>query len=545
MAGMRVDAILRGRFVTFEPARPLAHTLAVLGGRIVAIDGDAEGLRSAHEEDFGKHPVFPGFHDAHCHTTSFGLALAALDLSTPPICSLEDLYAAVAAEAERKGSHEWIIGNGYDQNKLGGSHPDLRRLDGAGGGRPVWLQHTSGHMCMLNSAALAIVGSAALAAPIVGGAVVTDADGEPTGLLQERAQALVQRIVLPRSIDELAGAIARAHERYLSEGLTSVCDAGVAGGWVAQSPLELAAYQLAHERRQLRVRTTAMITSDATHAVDSHRDDAIAVALDTGMRTGFGDEWLRLGALKVFSDGSLIGRTCWMHEGFSDDAGNTGYPQADPDELRRTIVNAHLAGWQVATHAIGDAAVVFTLDCYEEALRRRPRPDHRHRIEHCGVTTDASLGRIGQLGVIPVPQGRFVGEIGDGMLAALGPKRVAEAYRLAGFARSGIVLPGSSDRPVVDGRPLLGMRDMVVRQTESGRPFSPQEALTAEEALIAYTSGSAYATRTEHDRGSIAAGKLADLVVVADDPRRLPPADIGDVPVLATIVGGDVAFRAG
>jgi predicted amidohydrolase YtcJ len=545
MAGVRVDAILRGRFVTFDEARPAAHTIAVLGGRIVALDGDAEGLSATVEEDFGEHPVFPGFHDAHCHTTSFGLGLDALDLSSPPLSSLEDLYAAVAHSAASRGPGEWIVGTGYDQNKLGGSHPDRRRLDAAAGGRPVWLQHTSGHMCMVNSAALAVIGTAAVAAPIAGGVVVTDGAGEPSGLLQERAQSLVQQIMLPRSLDELATAIGRAHGRYLAEGLTSVCDAGIAGGWIGQSPLELAAYQLARERGALKVRTTVMISSDVVHGVRAHPYDGVTAALDAGLRTGLGDEWLRVGALKVFSDGSLIGRTCWMHDGFSDDAGNTGYPQADPDELRSRIVNGHRAGWQVATHAIGDAAVAFTLDCYEEALQAHPRKDHRHRIEHCGITTETSLRRIRELGVIPVPQGRFVGEIGDGMLAALGPGRVEQAYRLASFIRNGIVLPGSSDRPVVDGRPLLGIADMCVRRTESGQPFAPLEALSPQEALYAYTKGSAFAARAEHERGSLAAGQLADLIVLADDPRRLPPEEIAGVPVLATVVGGDIAYRAG
>jgi predicted amidohydrolase YtcJ len=542
---VRVDAIFRGRFVTFDPGRPLLHAVAVAGGRIVAVDNDADGLSARHEEDFGPQSIFAGFHDAHCHTTAFGLGLEELDLSTPPIGSLEDLYDAVATQAARREERDWIVGTGYDQNKLGGAHPDRRRLDAAASGRPVWLQHTSGHMCMVNSPALHRIGRAALAGAIDGGLVVTDPSGEPTGLLQERAQSLVQALVLPRSIEQLASAIGRAHERYVSEGLTSVCDAGVAGGWVGQSPVEVAAYQLARETGLAKVRTTVMISSDTVHNVGAHRDDAIDSALDGGIRTGLGDEWLRIGALKVFSDGSLIGRTCWMHEGFSDDAGNVGYPQADPGELRRLIVSAHLAGWQVATHAIGDAAVSFALDCYEEALRVRPRQDHRHRIEHCGVTTPASLRRIKELGVIPVPQGRFVGEIGDGMLAALGPQRVAEAYRLASFVRHGIVLPGSSDRPVVDGRPLLGVQDMVLRRTESGRGFSPEEALTPEEAIIAYTMGSAVAVRAEHERGSIRPGLLADLVVLGSDPLRVGAEEIGEVPVVATIVGGEVVYRRG
>lgn len=539
---MRVDAVYRGRFTTFERDRPTASTVAVAAGRIVAFDGDADGLEADVREDFGDAAIFPGFHDAHAHTPSFGLALGQLELSTPPVTSMDALYAAVARRAAGPDDGTVVIGTGYDQNKLGGAHPDLRRLDEVSSGRAVWLQHTSGHLSFVNSAALRRIG-AALDAPVDGGVVGRDAAGTPTGLLEERAQSLVRDLVLPRSRRELARALGEAHDRYLAEGLTSVCDAGIAGGWIGQSGAELAAYQLARDTKALKVRTTVMVASDVLHQVSAHADDLATLGLDAGLRTGLGDEWLRLGPLKVFSDGSLIGRTCWMHEGFDDDLANTGYPQADPEQLRRTIVEAHLAGWQLATHAIGDAAVAFVLDAYEEALRLAPQADHRHRIEHCGVTPDDALARIARLGVIPVPQGRFVGELGDGMLAALGPTRAGVAYRLRSFLDAGVVLPGSSDRPVVTGRPLLGIADMVARRTESGAPFSPDEALTAEQALRAYTAGSAFATRSDHERGTLAVGKLADLVVLGADPRALGrPDEIAEVPVVATVVGGEVVF---
>lgn len=543
---MLVDAVYRGRIVSWDPARPLASALAVSGGRIVAFDDEAEGLAAGAglREDFGDCFLFPGFHDAHCHTTSFGLALGSLDLSTPPIGSLDDLYAAVARRAAALGPGEWVRGAGYDQNKLGGRHPDRARLDVASGGRPVLLGHTSGHMSVVNSAVLELIGAEALGRPIEGGSVQRDATGEPTGLLEERAQSLASALVLPHSLETLAAAIGAAHEVYLAEGITSVCDAGIAGGWIGQSPVEFAAYQRARETGRLSVRSTVMLASDLLGPVEAHPDDLMApgLAISGGIRTGLGDDWLRLGPVKVFSDGSLIGRTCWMEHGFDDDPANAGYPQADPDRLRAVIVGAHLAGWQVATHAIGDRAVGHVLDCLEEALALAPRPDHRHRIEHCGVAPAALVERIASLGVVPVPQGRFIGEIGDGMASALGPERVGDAYRLASWLRAGVPLPGSSDRPVVDGRPLLGISDMVRRTTESGAPFAPEEALTAEQAMRCYSAGSAYADRTERDRGSLELGKLADFVVLGADPREVPADEIADVPVLATAVGGRLAF---
>ncbi len=531
---MKIDTVIRGKIVTWDPARPTASAMAVHHGRVVAFDGDAEELaRDANRREEHEGYVFPGFHDAHCHTTSYGLSLSELDLSTPPITDLEQLYGAVEERARKTAPGEWVIGSGYDQNKIGGRHPELRRLDEVGSGHPVWLKHTSGHMCVINSAA---AGGLELPRTVEGGRVVFDAGGDFTGLLEERAQSVVQQVVLPRSLDTLATAIGKAHERYLSEGITSVCDAGVAGGWVGQSPVEIAAYQLARDRGLLKVRTTLMVSVDALQDVHGHRDDHLegALGIPGGIHTGFGDDRLRIGPVKIFSDGSLIGRTCWMENGFENDSGNTGYPQADPEDLRRAIVGAHLAGWQVATHAIGDKAVNFVIDCYRDALKLRPRPDHRHRIEHCGIASDDSVARIAKLGIVPVPQGRFVGEIGDGMLAALGPERAVQAYRLRSFLTAGVILPGSSDRPVVTGRPLLGVMDMVCRLTESERPFGPTEAITVEEAMKAYSLGSARAERSESGRGALRVGQLADYVVLGADPRRLLPREIGHTPVTFT-----------
>ena len=531
---MKVDAVIRANIVTWDPARPSATAMAVHHGRVVAFDDDADALArdAAQREEHDGH-LFPGFHDAHCHTVAFGLSLSELDLSTPPINDLAQLYRAVEARARTTPPGEWVIGTGYDQNKLGGHHPELHALDEAAHGHPVWLRHTSAHMCVINSAAASQI---ELPRVVDGGRVVFDDEGRFTGLLEEQAQLLVQRVVLPRSLDTIAAAIGTAHERYRSEGITSVCDAGVAGGWIGQSPAEIAAYQLARERGLLGVRTTLMVAADVLGELHGHRDDMLegALGLPGGIRTGLGDDRLRIGPVKVFADGSLLGRTCWMEEGFEDDPQNTGYPQADPGDLRRTIVGAHLAGWQVATHAIGDRAVRFVVDCYEEALARRPRRDHRHRIEHCGVSSEESLSRIAALGVVPVPQGRFVGEIGDGMRAALGPTRTRYAYRLRSFSAAGAILAASSDRPVVTGRPLLGIRDMVMRRTESGQPFGAEEAISAEDALRAYSFGSAFAEHAEAGRGALRLGQLADYVVLSEDPRRVAPQDISGIEVLAT-----------
>jgi predicted amidohydrolase YtcJ len=205
-------------------------------------------------------------------------------------------------------------------------------------------------------------------------------------------------------------------------------------------------------------------------------------------------------------------------------------------------VAAHRSGWQVAAHAIGDRAIDLAFDAYSQAQQQYPRADTRHRIEHFAVSRPDHVSRAAQLGVIPVPQGRFATELGDGMLAAVGPQRQEWLYRQRSLLDAGLVLPGSSDRPVVTGAPLLGVHDMVNRRTGSGAAFNPGEAITAEQALRAYTSGSAYASHAENTKGTIAPGLLADLVVLADDPTAVSPAAIANITVLATITGGRCRF---
>jgi predicted amidohydrolase YtcJ len=222
-----------------------------------------------------------------------------------------------------------------------------------------------------------------------------------------------------------------------------------------------------------------------------------------------------------------------------------GYLQADAAELQATIIAAHRSGWQVATHAIGDLAIDVVLDAYERALEEFPRRDPRHRIEHFAVVQPRQVARAAGLGVIAVPQGRFATELGDGMLAAVGPARHDWLYRQRSLLEAGMVLPGSSDRPVVAGAPLLGIADMVNRRTASGAPFNPGEAITAQQALHAYTRGSAYASRQEHVKGSIAPGMLADLVVLSEDPTAVSPERIAGLAVLATIVDGHPRHDAG
>jgi predicted amidohydrolase YtcJ len=542
---MRVDRIFYdGNILTMDSARPRATAFAVLGDRIVAV-GDGDELRrhlvAERVISLEGRTVVPGFHDAHNHMPGFGLGLADIALSSPPVESVDDILRAVKARAVTRPPGSWITGSNYDQNKLAEQrHPRASEIDSVAPDHLVWLRHTSGHMCVVGGRVLDAIGIERVPVP-EGGVVERDSAGRPTGLLQEQAQALVRALVYPYPQTELLDAIGRASEQYLREGLTSVQEAGVGGGLVARSAVELAVWQQARRQGRLGVRATLMVAAEALHDLPHAVADGDGFGLDLGIRTGWGDEWLRIGAMKIFSDGSLIGRTAAMCCDYEGEAGNRGFFQMDVERLRRIITRAHRAGWQVATHAIGDRAIATVLDIYQDALTAHPRSDHRHRIEHCGVCRPEDVRRLAALGVIPVPQGRFISEIGDGMMRALGPERSTWCYRQRSFLAAGLTVPGSSDRPVVNGAPLLGIHDMVNQRTASGRSFNPTEALTAEEAIRCYTLHSARAAFRETDLGSLEPGKLADFVVLSTDPTTIDPQGIAGVEVLATVVGGHIA----
>jgi predicted amidohydrolase YtcJ len=537
---------------TMDPARPRATAVAVAGGRVTGVgDSAAEAaggagtgeLLAGEVIDLGGATLVPGFNDAHNHMAGFGLALSEIDLRAG---SLAEIYARVAERAAVTPAGEWIIGSGYDQTRTG-AHPDCDALDRVAPRHRVWLKHTSSHMCVVNSLVLRDLGIESAAPRVDGGRVAADAAGRPTGLLEERAQELVGNLTRPYPLAVLTDAVAAAGERYLREGLTSVTEAGVGGGWISLSPVELAAYAAAREQGRLPVRVELMVISDAFHPLGAHPADGIETGIDLGLRTGFGDDWLRLGPMKVFIDGSLVGRTAAMtapYDGAGAGQRDSGYLAGDAGRLTSAIIAAHQAGWRVAAHAIGDRAIDLALDAFEAAARRHPRPDPRHRIEHFAAARPDQVARAAALGVIPVGQGRFATELGDGMLASVGPSRHRWLYRQRSLLDAGIVLPGSSDRPVVAGAPLLGIHDMVNRRTAAGAAFNPGEAVTAEEALRAYTWGSAYAGKAERVKGSIEAGKLADFAVLSEDPVAVSPDRIAGLEVIATVIGGELRYSA-
>jgi len=516
--------LVGGRIVTMDPRRPSARTIGVWQGRIVGLDDDVADLPAKRVVDLGGAVVLPGFVDAHTHLSWAGRGSRTLDISG---CERVEQVLDVLRGVEGTG---WLEVAGYDHRVL--DRPlTAADLDRVSRGRRVYVQDLSGHSCVVNSAVLAELPAAVLAPGAPG--VLFDADGRPTGGLAESAQTAVRALRLPYSIDEIAHDIGLGVRQCLAQGVTQAAEAGIGGGLIGSSPLEGAAYL----RDPLPMRVQLMVSADLLRPVAGHADDGVPRAMALGLRTGFGGDRLSIGPLKLWTDGGMMARTAALTEPYL--TGGSGQLQDDSELMAAVILDGHAAGWQLAVHAIGDRAIDFALDSIEEAQRRLPRADARHRIEHCGLVRPDQLDRIAELGVVPVIQPTFLADNGDDYAAIMGPERAPWLYRGRAFLDRGITVAGSSDRPVSDGAPLRAMQFMVERTAASGLAVGPDEAVSAEEALTAYTLGAAYACRLEHLLGSIAPGKLADFAVVADDPRSVAPSRIGAVEVLATILDGE------
>ncbi len=511
-------------------------------GRVLAVGDDCEGLSTTRQVDLGGAVMLPGFNDAHAHSVWFGHTL--LEVSLAGCSGPDDVYGRIAHATATKGPAEWVVASGYNQMDTGGEYPDAASLDRAAGGRPVWIKHTSGHSCIVNGAAMSLLGITGRE-HIEGGLVVVDESGAPTGRLEETAMSLVQNHMLPASQEQIVAALDAATRAYAAEGLTSVTDAGIGGGWIGHSAQEFAAYQRARERGVLRTRMQPMLVSDVLEEVQLSADGRRFRGLPSGLRSGLGDERLQLGPVKMFLDGSILGNTARMSEGYCNHPENHGYFQGDVDEMRLRALETARAGWALAMHAVGDEAVDLAIDILSQLQSEGVVPPLPHRIEHGGVVTEAQIEALAGLDTPIVAQPHFMSVFGDGFWDYIGEARSLASFPLGSLLRYGLPVAGSSDRPVAPGRPLDVMQSAVERLTASGRVYGPDERLTAAQAVQAYTVGSAKVTGWDGVKGCLSPGLLGDFVVLSDDPSRVETSAIGAIDVLATAVGGVATFDAG
>ncbi len=531
------DLILTdARVLTLDTQNTLAEAVAVKDGRIVAVGTNADVLNLQTPEtkvvSLGGATLLPGFNDAHCHVLPFGFDLAGVNLSTPPVQNIPDIIALLEAKADtyETGGDVWIRGRGYDQNKLPEKrHPTCHDLDKVGGGKPfVMITQTSGHAMTVNSRVLqqARITRDTLDPP--GGTIVRDAQGEPTGVLLENAMLLALDIAPASSQADQIAALGRASQAMHAMGITSATDA-------TTLLTQIAAYRLAAEQGALTVRCALMPPIQQVADGQSMTPEDV--------RDGLSNPFVKIGPAKLFSDGALTTRTALLRSHYADDESNLGTAMWETDHLNAMILAAHRAGWQIASHAIGDAAIDLCLDAYGRALTAYPRADARHRIEHAMLLWGDQIGRMAHHGILPVYQPEFIKHLGDAYIMGLGLTRADRLMPYQATMAEGLPLIFSSDLPVVPGNPQVGIASAVQRRTPLGETLDAAQCVSVTEGLRAYTSGAAYSVFEEAEKGQIVPGQLADFVVLSADPTALPPDEWPDaIQVQVTLVGGQVVY---
>ena len=508
-----------GYFFSPERALCVAEGMAIKGGAILAL-GKAGDLKrfvgpGTRIIDLEGRVVLPGFSDSHIHGLALGRSLGWADLSEAR--SISELVEALRRHSERLRPGEWAVGFGWDHERFReGRLPTAADLDRVSAERPVVAFRRCWHLCVVNSAVLKLLGPERVAwLASKGMALLDPRTGEPSGVLVEDGLEAVRALMPEPSRGEVAGAIRRAIDEALRHGLTCL-------HWIAERPEELATIMAMRARGELRIRLYLLFPARML-------DHLLAL----GLRTGFGDPWVRIGAVKLLLDGSLGARTAYLREPYSDAPGERGKLLYSEEEFRTLALRAHEAGLQLAIHAIGDGAVELALKVLSE-LPGGPGP-MRHRLEHASVLDPGLIKAMASLGVVASVQPHFI--ISDFWVEErLGPSRARWTYPFKSMLKAGVVLAAGSDAPVEPVDPLKG----VVAAT--GEAQRPEERLSLWEALSAYTAGPAYASFQEGFSGSLEPGRAADLTVLSCGPDELTEEGIGDAHVDATFVLGQLVF---
>jgi predicted amidohydrolase YtcJ len=515
-----------GHIYTLDPERPRADAVAVSGERIVAVGRRDEVVASRGPRtemvELGARALLPGFYDAHQHQLYAGLALANVDARAS---SVEELIARIRHRARDRPPGSWIEAAGYDETRFAERrHPTREDLDRSSTRHPVVVVRTCGHVMALNSVALAAAGVDRATPNPDGGRIDRDEAGEPTGVVRERAMELVRRTMAQPAAAALVDAILRAAASNLRLGITSVWEPSA-------EPPHIAAYDSLEAQGRLPLRVTmaqkkVLRSGERVELVGPYRRP-----------------WLSLVAVKLFQDGALAPRTAALGEGYAGESDNTGLLYWAQEELDELVAEAHGAGFQASVHAIGDAAISSALESIRRASERQPRRDPRHRLEHCGLPLPYLHDQLREVAPIAVVQPGFIQFHGDVYARNVGPERSRWLYPIRTLLALCRGVAGSSDAPVIpDHSPLSGIAAAMSRRTSGGAVVGPEERLGFDDALRLYTTGPAFAAAEEADKGTLSPGKLADLVVLADDPARVAADELPSLPVEATYAGGRVAW---
>ena len=546
--------LINGTVLTVDAGDRVAQALAIDKGRIVAVGTDAD-IRArvgpaTNVIDLAGRAVTPGLLDAHAHFASGGVQrLFVLDVSFPAVKSIEDVARAVREQTTKLQPGAWVEGRGWDEGKLAERrYITARDLDRAAGDHPVYLTQTTGHYGVANSVALRMAGITRDTPDPPGGTIDRHPDGTPTGVLKESAQGLVRRLVPPRTASQLEQGIRELAKAFNAEGMTGAKDPGVsATAWDA--------YRRVHADRALTVRVFALWSGgeslDAANRLIAERGAMSRPYESTG------DDHLIAGGVKLFMDGSGGARTAWLHEDWNKeltgtDTGNRGYPAADPDLIRAMIQRYHDAGLHISTHAIGDRAIDWVVDSYNQALQRRPTRGLRHGIIHANIPTDRAIDLIAALqrdydAGYPEPSATFTWWIGDTYAGNFGRARAVRLNPFATFRAKGVIWANGSDFSVTPFEARYGLWSAIAREPLLGvygpSPFGQKESVDVRTSLRAATIWAARQMFLETKIGSIETGKYADLAIWDRNPYTVPTAQLKDLQCVMTLFNGQVVYR--
>ena len=518
---------------TMDPAQPVAEAVAIYGNRIVAA-GSTNDIRklagpNTRTIDAKGRLLLPGFNDAHTHFLSGGFQLSSVDLRDAN--SPQEFAARIKAFAEKLPKGRWVTGGDWDHERWPDAKlPTKELIDSFTAETPVFVNRLDGHMALANSLALKLAGVTRETADPPGGVIVRNKSGEPTGVLKDAAQNFVWKVVSPATFEEKLDA-ARAATNYAAKlGVTSVQDMSAGD--------DVGIYQTLLDRGELKTRIYAVSPLPSWERVAR-----------MGVRAHFGSEMLRVGGLKGFADGSLGSTTALFYEPYRDDpstsgiAGDEMYPEG---VMLKRVSEADRAGLQVMIHAIGDRANDLILSIYEQVERENGKRDRRFRIEHAQHLRAQDIPRFARDGVIASMQPYHAIDDGRWAEKRIGKERIKTTYAFRSLLDSGATLAFGTDWTVAPLNPLLSIYAAVTRRTLDGKNpngWVPEQKITVQETVRAYTLGSAYAEFQENVKGSITAGKLADIVLLSRDIFKIDPNEIESVKVVMTMVDGRVVFE--
>ncbi len=529
----RADIIfINGNIWTVDSLRPTAEAVAVFGGKVLSVGTTAAIKRLASSRtkvvDLKKKLLLPGFIDDHTHFMSGGFQLESVNLR---YADSREEFARLIAERAKSYPARWITGGDWDHDRWkGGPLPTKELIDAFTPNTPVFVNRYDGHMALANSVVLKLAGITRATPNPPGGVIVKDtATGEPTGVLKDEAMSFVYNIIPRPSDSEMIDAARLALAEARTYGVTSVQDIS------SQDDLKI------YQRLKANGELTARFYSRLPIALCEH-------VIATGIHVPFGDEWIKLGSLKAFADGSLGSTTALFFQPYLSDPSTHGLATdiVLDGRLARWAMEADRAGLQLSVHSIGDSANSLMLDLFEKAVRENPSWDRRFRLEHAQHIHPKDFERMARLGVVASVQPYHAIDDGRWAEQRIGHERCATTYPFRSFLDHHIMLCFGSDWTVAPINPLLGIYAAVTRRTIDGANpggWFPEQKIAVKEAIKAYTINNAYAAFEEHEKGSITEGKLADFVLLSKNILTIDPTTIDSVTVVMTVVGGKIVYK--